>query len=544
MHAAAAMPHLPDTTPHAAAAPAAGFLLFVALACWFVTHPPTPLAVTAEHVEALTADMQAHLAHLHVADNLQALSHSLSDRVHALEHALEGKLSHASHALSDNLHSMQDALSSNLAQLQQGLHSMEAGLTSGASNLAARASSLHSNLGSALRAQLAPIVQWPVPRWPVFVYFAGACVCLLTSGVCHLLGCCQRHIAEMVWRFDYAGIAVLIVASFVPAMYYAFLCEPFWRNFYLLTTTGMGAPTPSASRTQLPQRGHHACCARMRGILRFQHACCNPALSALTLPPACRLLPPTPPGCVVVGLSLPTRFQARQYRALRAVLFTLLGAWGVVPVTHQLLFHGHVWAIRRAFVLDLGMGLIYLVRRALHCTATHAPWACHALQCCLAASECRCGSVPCVTTCAHRSSRRLVPHPCRACACPCACAAADRPCTPAQCGAVIYACRIPERWYPGRFDIAGHSHQLWHSAVVLAALVHYNAMMVLLQWRDASGGCAAPGSVNGPLHEVLGAMQLQGQAPLGGIEQVYEHVGLQLQRLSAAAAVAGAPLAA
>jgi hypothetical protein len=74
----------------------------------------------------------------------------------------------------------------------------------------------------------------------VYVYFAGACVCLLTSGVCHLLGCCQRHIAEMVWRFDYAGIAVLIVASFVPAMYYAFLCQPFWRNFYLMTTISMG----------------------------------------------------------------------------------------------------------------------------------------------------------------------------------------------------------------------------------------------------------------------------------------------------------------
>jgi adiponectin receptor len=66
-------------------------------------------------------------------------------------------------------------------------------------------------------------------------------VCLLTSGVCHLLGCCKQHIAEMVWRFDYAGIAALIVASFVPAMYYAFLCSAFWRNFYLLTTVSMGA---------------------------------------------------------------------------------------------------------------------------------------------------------------------------------------------------------------------------------------------------------------------------------------------------------------
>lgn len=56
-----------------------------------------------------------------------------------------------------------------------------------------------------------------------------------------------------------------------------------------------------------------------------------------------------------------------------------------------------------------------------------------------------------------------------------------------QLGAVTYACRIPERWYPGKFDIMGHSHQLWHAAVVLAAWVHYLAIMILLQWRDAAG---------------------------------------------------------
>ena len=41
-------------------------------------------------------------------------------------------------------------------------------------------------------------------------------VCLLTSSVCHTLGCCAQHISLMVWRFDYVGIAVLIVASFYP----------------------------------------------------------------------------------------------------------------------------------------------------------------------------------------------------------------------------------------------------------------------------------------------------------------------------------------
>lgn len=102
---------------------------------------------------------------------------------------------------------------------------------------------------------------------------------------------------------------------------------------------------------------------------------------------------------------------------------------------------------------------------------------------------------------------------------------------PPQGGAIIFACRIPERWYPGKFDIVGHSHQLWHAAVVLAAWVHFLAIMILLQWRDASGGCAAGGTgVHAPVHEVLGQMRRMGQAPLA-IEQVYERVNQQLHDL-------------
>ncbi|ORY58713.1 mPR-like GPCR protein [Pseudomassariella vexata] len=40
-------------------------------------------------------------------------------------------------------------------------------------------------------------------------------------------------------------------------------------------------------------------------------------------------------------------------------------------------------------------------------------------------------------------------------------------------GAVIYAARVPERWVPYRFDIYGASHQIFHVAVMVAALIHY-----------------------------------------------------------------------
>ncbi|XP_010687835.2 heptahelical transmembrane protein 4 isoform X1 [Beta vulgaris subsp. vulgaris] len=54
-------------------------------------------------------------------------------------------------------------------------------------------------------------------------------------------------------------------------------------------------------------------------------------------------------------------------------------------------------------------------------------------------------------------------------------------------GAFIYAKRIPERWRPGKFDIAGHSHQLFHILVVAGAYTHYHTGLVYLNWRDLHG---------------------------------------------------------
>ncbi|CAN4083047.1 unnamed protein product [Withania somnifera] len=54
-------------------------------------------------------------------------------------------------------------------------------------------------------------------------------------------------------------------------------------------------------------------------------------------------------------------------------------------------------------------------------------------------------------------------------------------------GALVYAMRVPERWMPGKFDIAGHSHQLFHVLVVAGAYTHYQAGLVYLRWRDQQG---------------------------------------------------------
>ncbi|XP_022731942.1 heptahelical transmembrane protein 2-like [Durio zibethinus] len=56
-------------------------------------------------------------------------------------------------------------------------------------------------------------------------------------------------------------------------------------------------------------------------------------------------------------------------------------------------------------------------------------------------------------------------------------------------GAAVYTSRIPERWKPGAFDIAGHSHQIFHVFVVLGALAHCVATLVIMDFRQVSATC-------------------------------------------------------
>ncbi|ORX81252.1 HlyIII-domain-containing protein [Basidiobolus meristosporus CBS 931.73] len=57
-------------------------------------------------------------------------------------------------------------------------------------------------------------------------------------------------------------------------------------------------------------------------------------------------------------------------------------------------------------------------------------------------------------------------------------------------GALIYASRIPERWYPGRFDYWGHSHQIFHVFVVIGAMFHYIGVIKAYRWSHLeSSGC-------------------------------------------------------
>lgn len=56
-------------------------------------------------------------------------------------------------------------------------------------------------------------------------------------------------------------------------------------------------------------------------------------------------------------------------------------------------------------------------------------------------------------------------------------------------GACLYAARIPERLFPGKFDIWFQSHQIFHVFVVIAAYVHYHGITKLASYRLTLGDC-------------------------------------------------------
>ena len=50
-------------------------------------------------------------------------------------------------------------------------------------------------------------------------------------------------------------------------------------------------------------------------------------------------------------------------------------------------------------------------------------------------------------------------------------------------GGGLYVLRIPERFFPGKFDVWGSSHQCLHVFVIAAALVHYDTLLTMVKYR-------------------------------------------------------------
>lgn len=55
-------------------------------------------------------------------------------------------------------------------------------------------------------------------------------------------------------------------------------------------------------------------------------------------------------------------------------------------------------------------------------------------------------------------------------------------------GATIYAARVPERWAPGRFDLVGASHQIFHVFVLVAAATQFRGLVAAFDFLHEKGG--------------------------------------------------------
>uniref|UniRef100_B3P8N5 GG12506 n=2 Tax=Drosophila erecta TaxID=7220 RepID=B3P8N5_DROER len=196
-------------------------------------------------------------------------------------------------------------------------------------------------------------------------FFIGAIVCLGFSFAFHTLSCHSVEMGRLFSKLDYCGIALLIMGSFVPWLYYGFYCHYQPKVIYLSVVS-------------------------ILGILS-------------------------------IVVSLWDKFSEPALRPLRAGVFMSFGLSGVIPAIHYSIMEGWFSQMSRA---SLGwlilMGLLYIL------------------------------------------------------------------------GALLYALRVPERWFPGKFDIWGQSHQIFHILVIAAAFVHYHGISEMAMYRVMYSECTVP----------------------------------------------------
>lgn len=194
------------------------------------------------------------------------------------------------------------------------------------------------------------------------LYFAGTIICLGLSSAFHTLHCHSEWVGKLFSKLDYCGIAVLIMVSFVPWLYYGFYCHLYSKLVY-------------------------TCVVLILGFSSIIVSCWD-------------------------------RFSEPALRPLRACVFIVFGLSGVIPALHYTYVEG--W-FNRIALASLGwlilMGSLYII------------------------------------------------------------------------GAVIYAFRVPERFFPGKCDIWFQSHQIFHVFVVFAAFVHYHGITEMAMHRMSIGEC-------------------------------------------------------
>ena len=121
-----------------------------------------------------------------------------------------------------------------------------------------------SNLDNKYKLNLKSRKKKKLAIWPIFVIIFSAIACLSFSTSFHLFGLMNAKYFNVLNRFDYGGISLLISGSCYPPYYYFFYYSIKYRNIYLIFITTFGVGTFLYSLTDdfnKPQR------RTLRGIL-------------------------------------------------------------------------------------------------------------------------------------------------------------------------------------------------------------------------------------------------------------------------------------
>ena len=100
-----------------------------------------------------------------------------------------------------------------------------------------------SNLDTNFNLKLDERKKKELARWPIFVIIFAAILCLSFSSIFHLFYVMNEKYFNILNRFDYGGISLLISGSCYPPYYYFFYYSTFFRYLYLIIISTFGVGT-------------------------------------------------------------------------------------------------------------------------------------------------------------------------------------------------------------------------------------------------------------------------------------------------------------
>ena len=109
-------------------------------------------------------------------------------------------------------------------------------------------------------------------RWPLFVIIFSAITCLSFSTIFHLFGTMNEKSNNILNRFDYGGISLLISGSCYPPYYYFFYYDKIFKYVYLSLITAFGLGTFIYSLTDDFNKPQRRC---LRGTLYLIFGLCT-----------------------------------------------------------------------------------------------------------------------------------------------------------------------------------------------------------------------------------------------------------------------------